>query len=205
MTLFDLAAGLILLVSGIFGYARGATREVTTAIAFVLAILSAALALPFAGPIAGHAIHTVWVANAAAMLIVFIFAYIVLRLIGGALARRVRQTEALSGLDRALGFAIGVVRGLVVLGAFALLIQAATPAERRPAWIVRAKLYPLASAAGAALKSLAPQGLKAAHAVAPAIAGPAPEDAPPPRKSSRGSGYTVHQRKSLDDLVEKSR
>jgi len=205
VTLFDLGAGLVLLVSGIFGYARGATREVTTAIAFVLAIVAAVLALRFTGPIAGHSIHTVWMANAAAVLIVFIFAYVVLRLIGGALTRRVRQTAALSGLDRALGFAIGVVRGLVVIGAFALLIEAATPAERRPAWIVGAKLYPLASQAGAALKSLAPRGLNAAHAVAPEITGPAPGDTPPQRKLSHGRGYSLHERKSLDDLVEKSR
>ena len=194
MTLFDLGAGLVLLLSGLFGYLRGATREVTTVIAFVLATVAAVLALRFTGPIAQHAIHTVWMANTAAVLVVFIFAYIVLRLLGGALTKRVRQTAALSGLDRALGFAIGLVRGLVVIGAAALLIEAVTPAERRPAWITGAKLYPVASAAGGALKALAPRGLRAVHGVAPAV-----------ERATPGKGYSEGERKSLDDLVEKSR
>ena len=194
MTLFDLGAGLVLLVSGVMGLARGATREVTTVIAFVLAAVAAVLCLRFTGPLAAQAIHTVWMANTAAVLVAFIVVYIVLRLIGGSLTQRVRQTAALSGLDRALGFAIGLVRGLLVVGAVALLIEGATPAERRPAWITQAKLFPLASAAGNALRALAPRGLKAAQGVAPAV-----------EKAVRGKGYSDEQRKTLDDLVEKSR
>ncbi len=57
VTLFDLGAGLILLVSGIVGFVRGATREVTTVVAFVLAAVLSVLALRFTGPIARHAIH----------------------------------------------------------------------------------------------------------------------------------------------------
>ena len=35
MTAFDYIAGAILIVSGVIGLARGATREITTVIAFV--------------------------------------------------------------------------------------------------------------------------------------------------------------------------
>jgi membrane protein required for colicin V production len=215
MTLFDLIVGLALAASGLIGYVRGATREVTTVIALILAAMISVVGLRFTGPIAGHFIATPWMAHLAALLALFVAAYIVLRLIGGALTRGVQRT-GLSGLDRTLGLAIGLVRGLIVIGAFMLLIDAATPPERMPAWIIRARLYPLADASGALLRAFAPQGWKLASDVAPRIgqaivaaptdsaAAGAPADRP---KSPPGSdsGYTDSQRKALDVLVEKSR
>jgi membrane protein required for colicin V production len=170
VTLFDYAAAGLLLVSGLFGFVRGATREISTAVALVLAAITAVFALRFTGPLARHAIHTEWLANTAAILFVFILTYIVLRLIGAALTRGVQQTS-LSGLDRLLGFGIGLVRALVALGGFILLVNAATPPDRMPAWISQARLYPLAAAAGAALKAFAPEGMKVAHEMAPALTG----------------------------------
>ena len=209
MTLFDYIAAALLLLSGLMGYARGATREVTTVIAFVLAAIVAVFGLRFTGPIAQHAIHTVWIANTVAILGLFIVVYIVLRLIGGALTRSVRET-GLSSLDRALGFAIGLVRGVVIMGAFCLLMGVATPPERMPAWITQAKLYPLAHADGEALRTFAPQGLKVAHSLEPVMEDAVTNTASPPsgkpgRAPTRGEGYTDAQRKALDDLVEKSR
>ncbi|MDQ2860774.1 MAG: CvpA family protein [Pseudomonadota bacterium] len=194
LTQFDIVAGLVLAVSGLIGLARGATREVTTVIAFVLAAITAVFGLRFTGPLARHFIATPWIANTVAILIVFVIVYIVLRMIGGRLTHGVRQT-ILSGFDRALGFAIGLVRGLVVIGLFTLLINAATP-DRMPAWITRAKLYPLANVAGGALRAFAPQGFKVAHDVATGA-----EQA----VTSVRRGETDAQRKSMDDLVEKSR
>jgi membrane protein required for colicin V production len=169
VTVFDYAAGGLLLVSGLFGFARGATHEITTVVALVLASIVAVAAERYTGPIALHMIHTPWMATAAALLVTFILVYIALRMIGGALTRSVRQTS-LSGLDRVLGLGVGLVRALVALGGFMLVIDAAMPPERMPAWITGAKLYPLASAAGGALRNFAPQGLKVAHDVAPALA-----------------------------------
>ncbi len=163
MTLFDLVAGLILAASCIAGLVRGFTREVTTLAAFALAALATFLALRFTGPIFGQAIHIDWLANAAALLAGFIFVYVILRLLAGALTRRVRETPTLSGPDRFLGLAAGFVRGVVVIGAFALVVNAATPSERRPAWITRARLYPLANAVGGAMSRLAPKRFALAH------------------------------------------
>ena len=195
MTGFDYAAGFLLLISGVVGLARGATREVTTVVAFVLAAIVAVASLRFSGPIAATAIHARWLANTAAILAVFIIVYILFRLLGGAVTQTVRQT-GLSGADRILGFAIGLVRGVVVLGAFALLLDAAMPPERMPAWISDARLYPLADAAGGALRAFAPRGMKVAHDVAPALAGAVEGD---------GDTRPAHRHRPSDDSVEDSR
>jgi membrane protein required for colicin V production len=207
VTLFDVLVGLVLGVSGIVGFARGATREITTVIAFVLAAVAAIFGLRFTGPLARHFIATPWMATTAAILILFLVVYVILRLIAGRLSTGVRRT-ALSGFDRGLGFVIGLVRGVVVVGVVALLINAATPPERMPAWYTRAKVYPLANAAGGTLRAFAPKGLQVAHDVAAdaeqAVTAPtSAQDGPPAPR--RGSGYSESQRKALDDLVEKSR
>ena len=213
MTLFDLIAGLVLAASALMGFLRGATREVTTAVAFVLAAIIAVGGLRFTGPIARHAIATPWMANIAALLILFMAVYIILRLIGGALTRGVQRT-GLSGLDRTLGLALGLARGLVVIGGLVLLIDAAMPAARVPEWITKAKLYPLADASGALLRVFAPQGWKLAGQVAPPIANAvldttlnsddrSTSDSEAASPSKRDSGYSAAQRKALDVLVEK--
>ena len=189
MRLFDLIAGLILVASALVGLARGATREVTTLIAFVLSALIAVVGLPFVSPIMRQAIRIGWIANTAAVLLLFVFSYIVLRLMGGVLTRRVQKTAGLSGIDRILGLFIGLVRGLVVIGGFALLLNAATPMQRRPAWLTQARLYPVAETVGDGLRAIAPRHIKSAPGVSPDA------DLPRPRKT----------RDSLDVQVEPPR
>ncbi|MGH6985628.1 MAG: CvpA family protein [Caulobacteraceae bacterium] len=157
MTLFDLVAGLILAASALAGLVRGFTREVTTIVAFILAAILSFAALRFTGPVFAQAIPIVWMADAAALLVGFVFAYIVLRLLGGALTRRIRDDHRLSGPDRVLGLIAGLARGLIVIGAFALVVNAAAAPDQPPAWIARARLYPLASDAGLAMSRLAPR------------------------------------------------
>lgn len=158
MLAFDWAAGGLLAVSAAIGLARGATREVTSIVALVIAAVLAVAAGRFGEPAFHRLIHPAWLARPAGMGAVFLVAYITLRLIGGLLTRGVRES-GLSGLDRVLGLTLGLGRGLAALGAFTLLLGAFVPAQRTPAWIGRARLYPLALGAGKALRAAAPRAL----------------------------------------------
>ncbi|WP_374570113.1 CvpA family protein [Phenylobacterium sp.] len=202
MTLFDIIALSLLVVSGIAGFVRGATREMVTVLALVLAAFACVYALRYTGPIARHAIHPDWMGNVGAMLAVFVVVYIVLRLLGGMLAKKIQDTEGLSFLDRSIGLGFGLLRALVVLGAFNLAFNAATPPERVPQWISGAALYPLTAGAARVLKAFAPKGLDMAGKLKPAIA-----DAVRDGKgdSASDNGYDAHDRSVIDDLVEKSR
>src|SRR5258708_38849854 len=83
LTGFDFVAGAILLLSGLVGFARGATREVVTVTAFVAAAVGSIALLRFSGPLAHHFIHTAWLAHVAALIVGFIIIYVIVRLIGG--------------------------------------------------------------------------------------------------------------------------
>ena len=169
MTQFDLIAVLILGVSGLIGFARGALRELTTVIAFVLAIAIALLSLRLTGPLARHWLHPAWLGNTAALIVGFLASYLAIRIAGAGLTRCVHDVHALGWIDRILGLGIGVIRGFVLLGVFQMVFEAATPRERMPQWISHAALYPAATSSAKALKALEPGGLALAGKLAPAL------------------------------------
>ncbi|HEX4097187.1 MAG TPA: CvpA family protein, partial [Caulobacteraceae bacterium] len=161
-----------------------------------LAVVIAITGLRISGPIARHAIHVGFLANAVAILLVFALAYAVLSLLGRRLARRIPGAVTTGRADKALGVVFGLVRGVVALGVLFLLFSVATPPERTPRWVKHAALYPLSRAAGHVLIALGPEGSAVAHKV---VGGPG--ETP----SSDGPGYDAGSRKSVDDLVEKTR
>ena len=158
MTAFDIVAILIVAVSALIGFARGAVREVVTLVAFGAAAVVALLALPFTAPVMRALVHRPpWAGAAAAVLIVFVLVYVLLRVFGGQLARFLHASN-LGGPDRALGAGVGVARALVALGGFFLLYDKAMPRDLSPGWITGGATWPVARASGHALEKLAPQG-----------------------------------------------
>lgn len=161
MTVFDLAALLILAVSVLVGISRGAVREIVTLIAFTAAALLAVFMLPISGGLFRRLVQPPCVGVAAAVVVVFVIAYVALRLLGSSLTSHL-QGSSFGGVNRLFGGLFGAVRGLVVLAAFALVFNAVTPRELRPAWIIGGVTWPLAQATGAVLASFAPQGMRIA-------------------------------------------
>jgi membrane protein required for colicin V production len=166
MSFFDLCAGLVLLVSVLVGWFRGATREVAWVAAVVIAAIVAFVALRFTGPIALKAIHAPLLANVVAMLVVFVSACALLSVVAASLSRRLQQAAVLGTLDRAAGAGIGLLRALVVLGVADMALGAITPPEKMPTGAI---LYPVASASAAALRAFAPEGAKLAGEITPVV------------------------------------
>lgn len=202
MTQFDIFAGLIILVSALIGFIRGATKEVVTAVSFIAAVAISALLLRYTGPMTRHIVHTGWVAVVLALVIVFLIAYIALRLLGGRLAKGIHEREGFGAIDRTLGVGIGLIRALVVLGVFSLVYTTATPQARRPKWIEHAALYPLSAESGKVLMAFAPKTETAAGKIAPAIEKAVRDGT---EATTKGKGYSDNELKSVDDLVEKVR
>ena len=205
MTPFDIIAGLLLLISAVTGWTRGASRELTSALSFIIAAAISLFGLRISGPIFRALMDPDWAATAAAIVVVFVVFFLIIRLIGGQLTASLHETSA-GTLDRAVGATFGVIRAVVILGVFNLLLHLATPPDRMPHWVEDSIFYPLSEASGTVLKVFAPKGKALAGKLAPAIKEAVHEggDNTSGEKSS-DKGYDDDQRRKLDDLVEKSR
>jgi membrane protein required for colicin V production len=201
MSFFDLGAGLVLLVSALVGWVRGGAREVAGVAALVLAAIAGFFALRFTGPIARHAIHTVWLANLAAVLAVFIAVFVLLRVLAAAISRGIQRTGALGALDRLVGAGFGLARACVVLGLAYLTLNAVTPPERMPSWITDAKLYPVAAGSAGVLKAFAPKGEALVAQIAPAVGHAIADD----KDSAQSADDANSSANSLKVDVEKAR
>ncbi|WP_372784709.1 CvpA family protein [Phenylobacterium sp.] len=206
MTQFDIIILVLLGISALVGFWRGAVAEIAAIVALVVAAVLAIYSLPITAPFGHKLFHSDWLAAAFALIATFVVIYVALRLIGGAIARRVQETRFLGTLDRSVGLAIGLVRGLIVLGAFNLMFNAATPKDLQPHWIVGSTTWPLAQNMGRMLSALAPKGLDIADRLKPAFdralhstAHEALDD------RLKSEGYDARQRREIEDLVEKSR
>ena len=202
--MFDLIVVLILAVSALVGFVRGAAREVVTVIAFLVSIAVTVLALRFTGPLGRQAIDPDWLGTGLALIVVFLAVYIALRVIGGRMTDHISKTKHLGTLDRSVGLGFGLIRALVVLGVFNIVFHLATPPERTPQWVTEAKLYPLTDVSARALRALAPKGSAIASKVAPALKNAVAEGAAPGDNAADPS-YDAADRKAMNDLLEKSR
>lgn len=206
MPWFDIVVLSILLASAGVGFYQGAAREMVAVLSFLIAAVVAVMALKVTGPMGRALVDPDWAGTAGAVLATFILIYGALRLTGAGLARRIQETQILGLLDRTVGLGFGLIRAFVVLGAFNLAFNAATPVELRPAWMTGAVFYPMTTAAGQVLKAFAPRGLDMANKLKPAVSDAVREgSANAPRDSDDGRGYDARDRGSIDDLVEKSR
>jgi membrane protein required for colicin V production len=199
----------VLALSALVGFVRGAVKEVVTVAAFAGGALASIYALRFTRPLAERAVDPDWAAPAVAVVLVFVLVYIALRVLGGRLTARIKDS-ALSPVDRAAGLGLGLLRGLIVLGVFHLVLHAVTPADRVPQWIQGAAFYPMTDATADGLKVLAREGSGSAGRFKPiverAVRDPADvtssDDTPAASNANGEPAYESGERESLDALVE---
>ncbi|MDP3853278.1 CvpA family protein [Phenylobacterium sp.] len=203
---FDIVVGLILLVSAGAGLIRGGTREMVTALALILATVIAVFGLRYTGAIGRDLIDPDWLGTLTAGLVVFVAVYALLRITGAGMVRKIQGIQVLGMLDRIVGLGFGLIRALVVLGAFHLVFHAATPPNRLPQWMRGAAFYPVTRAAADTLKAFMPKGLDLADKLRAPLGEAVRDGSTTAGGDSRDAqGYDPRDRGGLDDLVEKSR
>jgi membrane protein required for colicin V production len=112
----------IVLISAIAGLIKGFLREVITLITWILAVWLAWKFGPSLEPYLGGALRKAPFGLWAGRAIVFI-AILVLGAIVGAIINYFVRLSIFSGLDRLLGFVLGLLRGVVILGVAIILAQ----------------------------------------------------------------------------------
>lgn len=155
MTALDIFVLLALGGGALVGFVRGFVQE-----ALVLAAWAAGLValILFHAPVAEYVSGTTkgpTGAAALAFVILFLPAYIGMRLLAHRLGRQARASR-LMPLDRLLGGGFGMLKGLVGATLFFLLANLGTDLvygarSERPEWMRESRTYPLLDASGRAL------------------------------------------------------
>jgi membrane protein required for colicin V production len=147
----------IILISAVMGLVRGLLREAIAVVTWVLAIILAwnfASSLePYLGGVLAGSPLRIW----AARVIIFVFVL----LLGGAIATILGhyiRVSMFAGMDKFLGFVFGIVRGVVIVGAFTIAVQALR-LDEDPSW-KRSRLMPYAIGVAGALRGLVGENLE---------------------------------------------
>lgn len=217
----DVVIVVLLLVSGLLAFARGLVHEVLGIGAWLGAAFATAYGIPLAKPFAEPLVGDPRVAAAAAGLVIFLVTLVLLSLLTRALALQVRESH-LGFLDRSLGFAFGLARGVVLVClAYIGLEFVVTPGDQ-PLWLRNARTMPLVENGAELLKSFAHHSGLIDRQIGAAekarddtkrlletermlrdMMSPSPQGQP--GRGDRGDGYDASQRRQLDRLLDSGR
>jgi len=154
----DYVIGAVVLVSAILAYYRGFVREVLAIASWVGAALGAIRLFPLAQPYTQRWIEVAWIADLVTAVAVFVVILVALWLITHAIAVRVKGSP-LNPLDRSLGFAFGILRGIVLVAlVYMVAIRAAWEDQAAPQWVTEAKALPVIDYAAGLIVALVPEG-----------------------------------------------
>ena len=141
----------IVIISAVMGLVRGLLREAIAVITWILAIVLAWSFGPSLEPLLGGVLEGSPLRIWAARTIIFVGVL----LLGGAVAVIVSnfvRVSMFAGMDKFLGFVFGIIRGIVIVGAFTIAIQALRMDE--DARWQRSKLLPYAASVADALRGI---------------------------------------------------
>lgn len=208
ITLLDLILLVVMLISGLLAMIRGFIREVLSIAAWALAAVAAVYAylrlLPALKPSFGSdLIATAVVVGGAFLLTLLVVSIITVRLSDAILDSRV------GALDRTLGFAFGLARGLVIVVVAFLFFSWLVPDRTQPDWIRNAKSRIVLQGTGHWLMSMLPDDPESTilrRLKRPRGDEPVPQDSPPEQRSddrrAQPEGYGRADTAQMQQLIE---
>jgi membrane protein required for colicin V production len=208
LTFIDPVVVLVIIVSAIYATYRGFVSESLSIFAWAAAAFATLLFGPRLGPMTHQLVSTPWLATVIGYAVVFLVVLIPLSFISFRFSETVKHSPV-NTLDRSLGFAFGVVRGLAVIGLAYIAFSLAVPLRSQPDWMTGARLLPLIQTSAEVLLSIVPnQHVGAVSAEAPsthpdtaAVQTPRPPAAPAPKKKTHKTNG-AEDRSGLDRLFE---
>jgi membrane protein required for colicin V production len=210
----DLTFAVILLLSGILAFFRGAVREVMAIAGWAIAAAAAYYGFEYVRPYSLSLIGVAMIADAVTGVGIFVAAMVVMSLVNGAISRRVKMSS-LDTLDRSLGFLFGLARGaLVICIAYLVMVIFVPPAEQ-PLTVHEARSLPLVEIGAGWLVFAIPEDKReewiASIIQAKTFAAEAMEKkdaldilmSPPPVAGTEGTeGYNDAERTDMERLIQ---
>jgi len=205
----DILVVLALIVSTALAIWRGFVRETLS----IFAWAAAAFATLYFGPATAAFLHarfsTPYLGSLIAYGGVFLVVLIPLSFVSYRFSEGVKHSPV-GAIDRSLGAAFGVIRGLAVVGLCYLLFSMIVPIPHQPQWITQARLLPVVQSSGSVLLSLVPTrdadqiatASEAPASGAPASDVPAPKPRPSTTAHHASKAYGTDERRALDRLIQ---
>lgn len=198
LTALDVGVIVLVLLSALLALSRGFVREVLSLATWIGALAVAVHAFLPVRPIIAEAAPGPLVTDVVTAAVVFLVPLIAFKILAAMIARRI-DAGPHSTLDKGLGLAFGVARGVLVVAAGYLLLDMLVKPERRPDWVQRAYFRPQIEASAAALRRVLPPEIELLSLTAPAPAAGRPTG---PGAAS-GQGYPGEQRRQMNEQIER--
>lgn len=158
LTAFDVAVGVLVLISAILATARGLTREVLSLATWAGSAAIAVYMWQYHPEIARQYVAEPVIADIATVVVTFIVALIVLHLLTMRIADFVVDSRV-GPIDRTLGFVFGVLRGVLIAIVVTIFGLWLLP-NNLPDWASNAQSLPYLRDMGNTLISMLPEGLE---------------------------------------------
>lgn len=198
MTGIDIAILAVLLISALFAFSRGFTRETVSVFAWVTTGVATYFIFPMVRPFAHASIPVSWAADLVALFVVFSGFLMISGYVSSRLLMRFKTAEP-GMLDRSLGFGFGLGRGLVVVATVFWVMGYADLDQDPPEFISQANLFPLVDTTARTLTAFVPQGTLRATS---GVALESDPDYEAPQDTGEETGYADSERRALDQLIE---
>lgn len=206
LTAFDLVALGVVGLSALLALARGGVREILSLASWLGAAVAAFLLYDDVRPLVAAVVADPLLANIAALVLAFLVPFLAIRVLASLIGRKL-DGGRLGPVDKLLGFAFGVVRGVLVVAAAYLVLSFFVAPELQPAGIREASLLPQVRKGAGLIARALPEGLETlavatgAVPAAEAADAPATPTAEPSPPAPGGQGYTDAQRQGVERLV----
>ena len=210
----DLTFTVILLLSGVLAFFRGAVREVLAIGGWVAAVAVSYYGFEYVKPYTLSVINVPMVADAVTSIGLFIVTMVTMAIVNGVISKRV-QTSSLDTLDSSLGFVFGLARGAMIICIAYLVMVIFVPPEEQPITVHEARSLPLIEIGAGWLVMAVPEEKREEWALsvrsAKTFAAKAMENrnaldvlmsAPPVAGGTATEGYRDAERTDMERLIE---
>ncbi len=210
----DLTFTVILVLSGILAFFRGAVREVLAIGGWVVAVAAAYYGFEYVLPYTLMLITVPMVAKPVTIVGLFVVTMVVMSLVNGAISRRVKMSS-LDTLDSSLGFLFGLARGALIICIAYLVMVKFVPPEEQPITVHEARALPLIEVGTGWLIMAVPEeereeiieSIKNTKAIFADVmekkdAYDVLTNAPPVAGAEGADGYSNAERTDMDRLIE---
>ena len=152
----DILVALIVALSALLAFSRGAARELLGIGAWGGAGIAAFFAFPYTKPIARDLISSMLIADVVAAVAVFVIVLAILTIINQMISGRIQRSRG-GALDRTLGLIFGILRGGVLVCIAYMLFSAVVERSEWPPWVDEARTLPYIMQGVAALREVVPE------------------------------------------------